>query len=302
MDLQKNNKNILIMYGDDNLKGALINMRARIISGSKVIMDSGYTSKTILTEEDYEALPSAYQQLSSNYEEREAIATRRTRKTPTRKDIRREVYSQLQQEQYNSMVARGIFENLNTTKVEAIAKVRETVETEDDSKEVSSGYYTTEAIAYDSANDTLEGVDTPADEEVIEEETPVDEEPIEVKEDSANDESTIEEDDTSKITVVDEYIMPVSDTDESDVTEKIEVSSEVSIDESHEVTTEQEPAAEDVPEAYKTFMSNTVHEFLDEDYYHDAYDDYRHDRNRKRDKRNKKRYKDNNDFGDMSDY
>ena len=102
MDLKKNDKNIIVMFGDD-VKGDS-KMRARIINGDgKVIMDSGRSSSTYITKEEYE-----YKPLKLEPGEKLISTVRRIRNKPIN-ERRSEMYSQLQAEMYNRMNNTGPF-------------------------------------------------------------------------------------------------------------------------------------------------------------------------------------------------
>lgn len=98
LDLKKNNKNILIMYGDD--KKGDIKMRARIVDGNgKVIMDSGISSRTHITKEEFESLPAMP---TESRDQVPVSKTKRVRRKPI-KEFRKDYYTSLQIQQYNEM-------------------------------------------------------------------------------------------------------------------------------------------------------------------------------------------------------
>ena len=96
MDLKKNDNSMIIMYGDDN-SGGLYQMRVKIIADGKVIKDSGYSSETHITKEQFENL--------SKWRDDDDHSPRKVTKNKhvkykNSKEYRQEYYSALQAEQY----------------------------------------------------------------------------------------------------------------------------------------------------------------------------------------------------------
>ena len=104
-DLKKQGSTIKMVFDSDK-KGELIAMRAKIMSGDKVIMDSGYSSSTHVTKEQWEAATASNQ--NPNHEPRRVSRHKKTRYKEV-KDYRREYYTSLQVEQYNRMQNQGLF-------------------------------------------------------------------------------------------------------------------------------------------------------------------------------------------------
>lgn len=120
MDLRKTG-NILIMYGDDKNLGGYF-MRARIVSNGKVIKDSGITSNTHITKEQYESMPVMHP--NDNHENR--IVSKNTKiHYKDKQTYKREYYTSLQVEQHKKMQEQGIFNPVledNTTTVVPVTK------------------------------------------------------------------------------------------------------------------------------------------------------------------------------------
>lgn len=111
LDLQKHDKNVLVMYNSDK-KGANVKMRSRIVDDNgNVIMDSGFSSDTHITKEVYESLPAF---ASKQDCERRQVPVDKTyrKKYKGKYNIRREAYTQLQTEAYNRMQNKGAFNSM----------------------------------------------------------------------------------------------------------------------------------------------------------------------------------------------
>ena len=105
MDLKKNDKNILLMY-NDQLKGVTTKMRSRIVSGDKVIKDSGFVSNANITKEEYENLPGfPEKEVRPFYEVSKTIFV----KKPKANDIRQRQREDALTAQYRQMKQRGLF-------------------------------------------------------------------------------------------------------------------------------------------------------------------------------------------------
>lgn len=113
LDLKKNDKNIIIMYGNEK-EGDLISMRAQIIADGKVIADSGLSSKNHITKEQYESIPSMYS--NSNHEDR-PVGKNIRKKYKRLKDYRNDYHTSLQVEQYNRMQETIMNDNSRKVKV-----------------------------------------------------------------------------------------------------------------------------------------------------------------------------------------
>lgn len=103
-DLRKPESTIKAVFDSDS-KGDSIKMRAKIMSGDKVIKDSGYSSDVYVTQEEWE---STRRGSNSNHEPRRVSQNKRA-KYPKFEDYRRDYYTALQVEQYNAMQNQGLF-------------------------------------------------------------------------------------------------------------------------------------------------------------------------------------------------
>ena len=116
-DLRKPESTIKLIFDSDNSKGDNVKMRAKIMSGDKVIKDSGYSSDTYVTREEWESTRVSQ---NPNHEPRKVAQNKRA-KYPKFEDFRRDYYTALQVEQYNAMQNQGLFNPVipdnNTTPV-----------------------------------------------------------------------------------------------------------------------------------------------------------------------------------------
>ena len=100
MDLEnKNGKNVLIMYGNDGKGGS--KMRARIVNRKtgKVIKDTGITSRTTMSKEEFDKLPV----IDNSNDNVRVVAKKNFKKYPPLKKAKEEYYTQLQVDFYNKM-------------------------------------------------------------------------------------------------------------------------------------------------------------------------------------------------------
>jgi hypothetical protein len=99
-DLAKEDTKVLIMYGDESVKGALSKMRAQIVTkDGTVIKDSGRSSRTYVSQEDYENMNAI---TGVTTEPREVEKTIR-RKTKPIKQLRKDYFNELHQQLYESI-------------------------------------------------------------------------------------------------------------------------------------------------------------------------------------------------------
>ena len=116
MDLRNDNKNVLIMYGDD-IKGESI-MRTRIINRKtgKVILDTGLKSRTTITKEEFDSIPV----IANNNDSVRIVAKSRFNRYPPMKKVREEHYSKLQMDYHNKMQDEKMSEELKADRKIAI--------------------------------------------------------------------------------------------------------------------------------------------------------------------------------------
>ena len=116
MDLRNDNKNVLIMYGDD-IKGESI-MRTRIINRKtgKIILDTGLKSRTTITKEEFDSIPV----MANNNDSVRIVAKSRFNKYPPMKKAREEHYSKLQMDYHNKMQDEKMSEELKADRKIAI--------------------------------------------------------------------------------------------------------------------------------------------------------------------------------------
>ena len=117
LDLRNDNKNVLVMYGDD-IKGENTIMRTRIINRKtgKVILDTGLKSRTTITKEEFDSIPV----LANNNDTVRIVAKSRFNKYPPMKKAREEHYSKLQMDYHNKIQDEKLSEELKADRKIAI--------------------------------------------------------------------------------------------------------------------------------------------------------------------------------------
>ena len=163
MDLQKDNSNILVMYGDN--EGGYYLMRTRIVrANGEVVLDPGMSSNNHITREQYENLP------SFNEERREVVKVTKDKRVRygDRKTFKRDYYSSLQAEQYNKMVQARPFNPVIPEKVTSAVAVKSNVSTEEVTVGDMCNYRVTKVKSEHTDNETLNN-DIHNEEEVVEE-------------------------------------------------------------------------------------------------------------------------------------
>lgn len=99
-ELAKDESNVLIMYDDGNLKGVITKMRAQIVTkDGTVIKDSGRSSKTYISKEDYHGM-NAIAGVST--EPREVEKSVRKKNKPIRQ-LRKDYFNELHAQLYESI-------------------------------------------------------------------------------------------------------------------------------------------------------------------------------------------------------
>ena len=131
-ELARDDKDVIIMY--DDVKGAKANMRARIVTNDgKVIKDSGRSSKTYITRDEFEIMGGFENPNKPN----ETIVTKtiRTRSKPI-KQLRRDYHNDLYEQLHKSLEQQELF-NPVIKPVDNTVKVTKTKRTTKESVEYS---------------------------------------------------------------------------------------------------------------------------------------------------------------------
>lgn len=135
-ELSKDDSSVLIMYDEGNLKGELSRMRARIVTpDGTVIKDSGRSSKTYVSKEDYEGM-NAITNLSST-EPREVEKSIKKRSKPVNQ-LKRDYFNELQAQLYESIKDKERFNPVIDTTIATDAVGRK------DTRPVTYGEYVME--------------------------------------------------------------------------------------------------------------------------------------------------------------
>ena len=112
MDLKKNNSNMIIMYGNED--GGYFKVRTRIVrNDGTVLLDSGISSKTHITKEEYDNLP-----VINHISDGEVHKVKKSKKVHYEKTstFKEEYYASLEVEAYNKR-QEELIDNDTTTKV-----------------------------------------------------------------------------------------------------------------------------------------------------------------------------------------
>lgn len=120
MDLKKNNSNMIIMYGNED--GGYFKVRTRIVrNDGTVLLDSGISSKTHITKEEYDNLP-----VINHISDGEVHKVKKSKKVHYEKTstFKEEYYASLEVEAYNKR-QEELIDNDTTTKVTSAKKIEE---------------------------------------------------------------------------------------------------------------------------------------------------------------------------------
>jgi hypothetical protein len=276
MDLRNDNKNVLIMYGDD-IKGESI-MRTRIINRKtgKVILDTGLKSRTTITKEEFDSIPV----IANNNDSVRIVAKSRFNKYPPMKKAREEHYSKLQMDYHNKMQDEKMSEELKADRKIAINANKQTSTVTKNAVITNTSSYAEssaverhlvinslvknpveEPVKETPVEDIVEDTVAPVDEDVIEsevEETETEsnvEDTTEPKEETSSEETANEEveEEPTEDNSAEESIRIIREADyvtnieevEHTTDKEAEDTTEESIDEEVEVTAEQSATEED---------------------------------------------------------
>ena len=151
MDLQKDNSNVLVMYGDN--EGGYYLMRTRIVrANGEVVLDPGMSSGSHITKEQYENLP------TFNEERREVVRVTKNKRVryEDQKTFKRDYYSSLQAEQYNKMVQAQPFNPVIPEKVTSAVAVKSNVSAEEVTVDDMSSYRVVKVKSEHTDNENLD--------------------------------------------------------------------------------------------------------------------------------------------------